>query len=568
MKNLINEIKNWKYSWLKYFIYSYKQTIFIYTIRWNKFIKFLGRHNGIVKRICILVVSIILGSLINHWNIIAASTNVLSNYLISVGVMIGGTIAIVFSISIFLSQGVADLYSSKHFESYINSWKEQLIYTLVILITLSFFSGGLYIGKLIEVTDSQSSYIILVSLFLIGITFSLIDWQFEIVRKKIKPVQGVLFLAKKGKKSLETLQYNALKVADLIMRQDENKSKETALASAYNHVFQSSIADFDSQLETLFEISLRLANRHEVETAKIGLEVIHNLIVEFLKMREKSSLIIHSSAALLALESDSQNFLARNFDRFNKAGEKSILEGKEELTTHIINIYNSFATHVKDFEFIGQVNENPILSQVLSYLIFLVETGERLKNIEVVFQGVKVVGNIGIISIEKALNVIDYSVQENLLKIAKFGLAEKCTVIVDRCIENYIKIINTVIVSNKSVPRMQLKEAFNNIAIITNLHFFYKKQGYIVGDITNSLSLSKPYDELYTNIAMLMNVYLAIDNEDDKNSFQSKIIKLFDKLYSSLRWLSENIKNSDDTLVDSVGRLVFNINNLIIESIQ
>ncbi len=261
MKALLKEIKEWKQGWLKYLTYSYKSTFWLYLNRWRRFCFFLKKHIGIIKRVCLVMLAVLIGFIANRFGVSALSQDILSNYLIAVGAMIGGTIAIIFSISIFLLQGIADLYSSKHFEDYTNGWRDQTIYVVVIIITLLFFGTGLFVGTLGTITEKNSSWIVLSSLGLIGLVFGFIDWQYELVRKKISPINGILFLEKKGFNFLKELQYNAGKIANLLSLRDGKITNETALAAAYNHVLKPFINDLDRQLETLVEVSMKLADR-------------------------------------------------------------------------------------------------------------------------------------------------------------------------------------------------------------------------------------------------------------------------------------------------------------------
>ena len=443
MKTLFKEIKEWKQGYKKYLVYSYKFTVWLYLNRWRSFCLFIKKHGGIVKRVLLVAFAVAVGMFANHFGFSNTFKDSLGNYLIAVGAMIGGTIAIIYSISIFLLQGVADLYSSKHFVDYTNSWTDKMIYAIVIVITILFFGAGLLVDGLQTITNAQNSQIVLGSLGLIGLVFSLIDWQYELMRKKLSPVNAIMFLEKKGFGFLKELQYNAGKIAEIIVLQNQNTSNEIALATAYNHVLKPFINDLDRQLETLVEISMKLADRQEIETTKRGFTAMHNLLIMFLEARKTSSLVIPSQNVFFATEGDSQSFFANNFERLNKSGEKFMNEGKEEIAVHIVDIYNSLAIKAKEVSFVGQRNENPIISNIVGYLNFFIEIGERTKNIEVVYRGVNTLGRIAFISTEKGLDTILFGIQGNLLNVAIFGLTEKNTVIVDGCISNYLGIIES-----------------------------------------------------------------------------------------------------------------------------
>lgn len=565
IKELLKEIKAWKLGWSKYLVYSRKLTFWLYLNRWRRFRLIFKNHFGIIKRVCLVAVAFLIGLIASHFGNITIPGDVLSNYFIAIGAMIGGAISIIFSISVFLLQGIADLYSSKHIEEYTNSWKDQAIYIVVIIITLLFLGAGLLVGQSETIKGVYSSWIIVGSLSLVGLVFGFIDWQYELVRKKISPVNGILFLEKKGIYFLRELQYNAGKIAGLVAIREEKFSNEMALAAAYNHVLKPFIDDLDKQIETLVEVSIKLADRQEIETTKRGFTAIHNLLIMFLEARKTSSIVIPSSVAFLAVESDSQSFLTSNFERLNKAGEKFINDGKEEVAAHIITIYNSLSVKAKEINFVSQRNENPILSQLVGYLNLFIENGKRLKNIEVVYQGGIALSNIALICAEKGLDDILYGIQDNIKDIAIFGLTEKNSVVVDRCTTSYLLIIEAVFVSKKIVPKYHFDRALKNIALITNYSNTLIKSGYLPDNFTTRISLSKGYDEFYVLIVKIVNYYFTLTDEQEKRRYRTTIVQLFESVNSNLRKLSENVKSCDSTLTDSIGRLLFNINNLIIE---
>src|SRR5205823_6357220 len=124
-----------------------------------------------------------------------------------------------------------------------------------------------------------------------------------------------------------------------------------------------------------------------------------------------------------------------------KAAEKFVSERKEENATHIVSIYASLAVAASDVEFVGQAHTNPILATVSGYLGSLVESGQRSQNVELVFQGAGALGETALVATNAGFADIAFGIQDALLKIATFGLSEKHTIIVDRCVSSYLAII-------------------------------------------------------------------------------------------------------------------------------
>src|SRR3989338_1812028 len=174
MKKLLTQIAQWKQKILRYIRYDYRLTFWLYLNRWRRVVSFLGNNLDRIRQGSFLVIALIVGYLVHYFGGAAFTQDILSNYLIASGAMTGGTIAIVFTISIFLLQNASDLYSSQYFEVYIHDWKEKSVYYFVILITITLLGCGLYVGSLPSISEQISSNIVFYSLVAIGFVFALI----------------------------------------------------------------------------------------------------------------------------------------------------------------------------------------------------------------------------------------------------------------------------------------------------------------------------------------------------------------------------------------------------------
>src|ERR1035437_7938265 len=154
-------------------------------------INYMSKHFPLIRRILIISFAFILGYIIaNHIDEINTKI-ILSNYLITAGAMVGGIIAVVFTLSIFLLQNAAEFYSSQYFEVYINDWRDKTIFPMVVIIAILFLGGGIYVSGIKDVSTNLLFLIIFYSMGLIGFVFALIDWQFHIVKQKINPIRAI-----------------------------------------------------------------------------------------------------------------------------------------------------------------------------------------------------------------------------------------------------------------------------------------------------------------------------------------------------------------------------------------
>ena len=564
VKSILIKIKHQKDKVIKYIIYDYRLTFWMFISRWRRFTSFTGRHFDFARKVSFVLVAILVGVLIHHFGGTAFTPDILSNYLVAVGAMTGGTIAIVFTISIFLLQNASDMYSSQYLEIYIHDWKEKFIYYAVILITITLLGGGLYVGSLTTISGQISTYIVYISLTATGIVFALIDWQYKNVRQKLNPSNAIAFLEKEGVRFLKRVNYDAQKIAGIIQAKDGAVSEGIALATAYNHILQPFISNLNRQLENLIEISMKLSDKQEIATTKRGFTAIYNILINFLEARKTSSLVLPSANVFLAVGSDSQDFLYGNFERLNKAGEKFIQEGKDGLATYIIDIYRELAFKAQEITHISQSNENPIFDLIVGNLDNYIQSGERAKNLEVVFQGVQALSRIAIVASHKGYSITLHGLIEKIMRIAIYGITQKQMIIVDHCSVAFLRIISSLYISSHIDRHSHLRKLLDNISTVSNYINSLISSGLLVNDITNRFSLSRGYDEFYTVLNTLMDRYSQLTDDREKSRYRSDLIEFFREVNMSLRSLSETVKSCDTTLTDSIGRLLFNINNLIV----
>lgn len=568
LKKLFIYIKKNLLLFLNYIKYDYHLTVWRFVSRCRIFFNFLKKYSGLSRRVLFVLFAVFVSFLITYFDRTAFTQDILSNYLFAVAAMTGGTIAIVFTISIFLLQNASDLYSSQYFEIYIHDWKEKFVYFAVIVITIFLFGTGLFVGGTLELSKQENLFITFSSLILIGIVFALIDWQYKNVRGKINPVQAIDFLENEGVKFLKKVDHDAKKIAHIIKLKNGKTSEGMAAATTYNHFLQPLIDRLDGQLENLFEISARLSDKQEIATVKRGFNAIYKILGTFFEARKNSSIAIPSGIAFLAFESDSQNFLSRNFERLNKIGEKFIEENKEDLASYIIDIYKALIIKASSMEFIGGRGENPIFDSIAGYLNLYIDFGIQKHNTEVVFQGARVIGDVSKIAAVKGFSIPLKSAQGKLFDIVIFGITYKQTVIIDRCSDVYLNILDAIFKSKKIIKKHHFDDSLKYVAAISRYIDNALKSGFLTDSFQIRISISKAYDEFETILARIMSTYNSIVEDREKAMFRRDLAVFIEEFNSSLRTLSEQIKSCDSFLVDSISRAVFSSNELMIILIQ
>ncbi len=533
----------------------------------------LSTYTDSLLRAFILIASLVIGFGANHWLHLSAQSNI-ATIFVSAAAMIGGVTAIVFTLSVFAQQNAANLYSSEFFQVYTHDRIEKLTYVLTVCIILIIFGVSIFF-----LSDSPTtllgfsvggfyfSYLALgvyATLFCIGSVFVLIDIQYKNVRRKTDPLRAIAFLEKHSLRLLKRMHKHALKIAKVMLAQDDKITEELAIATSYNSFLQAPLWEVDRQIEYLFQISAKLADRHEAIAANRGLTAVHNILKEYLQLRSSSSIAQPSSINFLAVESDSQKFLSSTFERLNNIGEKFIIEKKIDNARHITDIYTAFAVISKDIKYIRKDNDNPIFDQVRGYLSFYNSFAIREKDREMVFKNVQAFNTIAAAAIEQGLLLSLRGMQDDINAIARFGITEKQLFITDECQKIWLSMLAWFFTEKFYAMDYQLDDVFNDIANTALTIHQAINLGLIANDTTAKFSIAKAYDSMMVSISTIMTRYQTLDDEEDKKFYRAQLVKLFEHLNTSLRLLSEKLKSADSTLVYSIGNVISGVNELMV----
>ena len=497
--------------------------------------------------------------------------DMMSGAFLTVGAMIGGVLAIVFSLSLFGEQNAANLHLSRHFEIYAHGWREKFIYVLIVMITIFFLATGIWLNSNPpDITPTLKSITIVFFLLGVGFVFVLVDWQYEIIRRRTNPVSAIHLLEKKAIDHLGKIHRGAGKLAKIVRAANREVSEELALASVYSGYLQPHLSVVESRIELLLELSAKLSNRNEILTTNRALKSVHNVLAKYLDLRKDSSLALSSSVALLVVTSDSEDFIASSLERLNNVGEDFIKGRKTENARYVVDMYQSLAAKSKDIEFINRDCENPIFAQITGYLNLYIRFAISQKEQEVVFRAARVYTDLALVALEKKLSAPLFGIQRQLHQIGEFGVVGKLTFIVDECHRGWLQILRGIFhyrsFHNAQVQMRSTLEYVENLVLLMR---HAVSLGHLNSDFTTSLSETKAYDELMEVIGGITHAYFnELKEVHAKKSYRSCMMTLFDEIYGSLRRLSEQIKNCDSELVDSIGRLISNLNFVIINLLK
>jgi len=495
--------------------------------------------------------------------------NKLADNFNSIGIMIGGILAIVLALSIFVLQNASDMYSSQFYEIYIYDRLEKYIYFIIIILTLLFFTAGIiFKNDLFFITTTMKKIIIYCFLFFIALIFVLIDKQYENVRRKADPIKALEFLENKSICFLNDIQKDIVEIVRIIKLKDQNSPEELIRAIEWNKYLGPRLPILNRQIENLFEITMKLSDRQEIGTANRGLKSVNSILLKYLDLRKDCSLVSPSKINFLATESDSQSFLSKNIERLNNIGKKFIKENKIENAVYVFDIFISLANKSKEIIFLNTKNKNPIFDQIVGYFKFLIDFSVRDKNQEVVFQEIRVLDNFILIVFDNKLLISLNAIYEDLLTIALFGIIEKNTVITDECQNVYLGSLTRIFKHQIIDAGRYVEKTLENIKTITVNIYLMMIKGYLPNNILTSFALTKPYEKMINSVHEIVNSYKELKDKKIKEFYRGNIVDLFDKIYWFLRDLAEKIQNCDSILITQIGYLIFDLNSLLIYLIE
>ncbi len=343
---------------------------------------------------------IILSSIFISFNVIIfgkPSNDTFINFLIAIGSMTAGMVAIVFTISTFLIQNASEIYSSQYFDTYVNDKKDKYYYIALILIIMSFFGLSLSLKK-----DNNTFWVlILFSFALLGIVFILIYKQFNSVLEKINPLKAISTLEKIGISLLEKNYF-------------DNKE------------------NINICIENLVQISIKLALKNEIISSKQAVNSICNIFIKLIELK-----VFHTNYL---------DILDRLLKRFMK-------DGNDELSSHFFKIYFELVSHAVK-------NQHSDFYIIFSYSFIPIEKAIQSDNLETVYQGVKYLKQNAELSVQSLpkkdnkiknfnyLEKLDFYMQHIInenIEIALYAYQKNKSFILDICSEIYCLILKNLI---------------------------------------------------------------------------------------------------------------------------
>lgn len=535
-----------------------------YTLSWNLYkcrvhvFKNLASHVGSVVRWSLVAISGALGITLAFLGVTPTAEQ-LAGYLIPAAAMIGGTTAIIFSISILPMQGTGDISFSRYLEEYTGDWRyQQRIYFAIILIALGLFAAALYLLNSGNATPLLTIRVVLAtSLTFVGTVFALIDKQYDLVRRKMSPINTIDFLRTRALLRVKGLRKDAKRVAKLLQFKAPVHD-DVALATAYSILSSPAFAELHGLVETLAELSLKLSGRHEVENAVSALRAIGDVVVAYLADRKSSSQISWSAHVPLATESDSHSLLTSTLERVNDVSLQASRTGNEAVTIGLITeVYPRLISAGAEISYLpANGAENPILDLMTVSLSLHIRDCASSGEADALLRGTRVLGDAAILAIGNGLQLSISVLFEQLMRCLQVGLSIGALATVDACIDAYHNALIALFEGGDAERKSHIRLILQGIGGATTGIAGALRGNRFAEPIVAGWSLSRGYGGINAILQRFVTRYDLVDSEERRQQYRSDLVVFLEELRSSIRDSSKMVSDAEGMFANALASVI------------
>lgn len=488
-------------------------------------------------------------------------------FFTAVAAMIGGILAIIFSLSILLMGNAAERIPVGFYETSAKDGFHDLIFFLISICSLTVFTFALVFEKL-DLGFSVFSF--QVALFLIGGVFYLTFVFYQRIRSKLNPANVLKIASKQALEKLESTHKRAKEIAEVLIRQpklDKTVTIEEAIATSFQYL-RPEFAYINNRLNYLFDYHGKLVASNERSSALGVLEVITQILQKYFQTRMDSSFVL-PAGFILAATSDSREFLTPPLERFVAVGENYMRDNDNEGITRVISIFVQLCQSASQINYLTKHKvESPIMEQCRGYLDQLLQSAIKFNYQEALFQGAVVYPQITPIVIKQNLHHEFISIYEMLDKIAISALTNRFNVVFGEVINAYTIIISQLISSRYFNLEMELASLLEHLR--NNIFYGYisMSAGTLERSFVTQTNLALPFDTLSSLIFQTAKATTEAKTDDEQKEWKQVFFVTVEELRATLRYLSEKMKTANHLLINTFGDIIADIGCLLLDLTQ
>ncbi len=369
-------------------------------------------------------------------------------FFTAVGAMLGGILAIVFSLSTFLIQNAAQYMSSGFYNTIAKDRVQDFIFWIIAIFTFIFFVLAIIFTSSPVLNSSFLDIITYFSIVVIGIVLWLLFVSFKRIYVRIRPISSLVIIKKDVTQYLDNLKKVAQKMSAVIKEYSEPSAKlstEMALAVSFQN-FRPHFDFINSRIDYLFDYHDKLLSYQEKRMARLTLTTVSHILKHYFQLRSDSSVILPSSEFFMVGVSDSQGFLTPSLEHLVAEGNNYMKNSDDVGISHVISILSDLTISACNIKYTSHAEtENPIFAQCRGYLDQLMESAMKHDSMEALFQGTKAYSQIGNVAIENKLSYELSAIFEVLNKIVYYALLKGYDVVWGQVINTYVILLQKFI---------------------------------------------------------------------------------------------------------------------------
>lgn len=505
--------------------------------------------------------------ILNIYTNLTIEIGVARDFFIAAGAMVGGTLAIVVSFALFTVQQAAEQLPKDFYRLATNLKKYLIIFLADVLITLLLFCGALTYGQL---KIGMSHFSIQIGLLFVGSSFYLILLLLNQVKNDVDKDKILLKVLKNLISTIQQVRTRTTKFAQLQLLHPSNRGKftlEQVLARLYQSPqLQLQFDYLKRELDYLFDYHDYFVSNSQKRSALEVLEGIKAVVLNYLLSRKGSSIAFPEENSLMVLTSDSQYVLQPILERSISLGEGYMKREDTAGTMAIINVFIEWSKQAAQITYTGLITpENPILEQITGYFNQLMDRATKQNSLEGMYQGLRYYKAISVLCVEKSYIHILSSIIRKIEEVGYKGILSKQDPVLGEAFTTYSEILRAIFIFQPSLLDHYFLIFEKHLNNLVSYGYMYTSAGSLRDNLTAQQDVAKPHKTLLELIYKARAKVHESNNSEDKKVWQGVTLELVEHLRTSLRTLSEQMKNPNHILIHSYGQIIGKVGVLLVQ---
>lgn len=336
------------------------------------------------------------------------SSEVLSSIFAGVGAMMGGILAIVFTLNTFVAEQNSYFKGMTSFKGYSYTDLDRGCYLVLSSLIIIYFFLSMSVGGLKSTLPAQVFLIIS-----IAVAIFLIDAMADNALKRTN-IENAIAYAKDWLIKRVHLMQNLAK--DLPEKINNVSSYKNNTKSLEIYLYQDTLKPFVMEVSVGVSDLLSLADKLSSDSSKSTIMVIRTLkdiFVEYIDVRKDNSLVQFDTDFVLAMKSDLEKFFEYPETELNRLAVLFGERNQENFALEIMSLYESIIMKSLEISKAPAVlkEENPLAQQMMHFFNDFREICYKKRFKEVIFQSHYVLNRIANKAIEtKATMIVELAI--------------------------------------------------------------------------------------------------------------------------------------------------------------